>query len=70
MKKAKKTVRKAGAFVLIGVYMIMFIICAYLNRYNIKLDTSMVINIVMFIIVAIILGWAIKKSFNPMFSHL
>ena len=61
MKKAKKTVRKVESFVLIGVYMIMLIICAYLNSYNIKLDTSTVINIVMFIIVAIIFGWAIKK---------
>lgn len=46
MKKAKKTVRKVESFVLIGVYMIMLIICAYLNSYNIKLDTSTVINIV------------------------
>ena len=68
MKKAKKTVRKVGSSVLIGVYMIMLIICAYLNSYNIKLDTSMVINIVMFIIVAIIFGWAIKKSFNPTYK--
>ena len=50
MKKAKKTVRKVESFVLIGVYMIMLIICAYLNSYNIKLDTSTVINIVMFIL--------------------
>lgn len=68
MKKAKKTVRKVESFVLIGVYMIMLIICAYLNSYNIKLDTSTVINIVMFIIVAIIFGWAIKKSFNPTYK--